>query len=93
MNKKGFMFIETIVMCAILMVALLIIYNNYTSAIAREKERLNYNTIAGEYKLYYIKRYLIAEKDSYKTVIYDDEFFVICGIPVFVLYYYPQTCL
>lgn len=63
LNKKGFMFVETIVMCAILMVGLLIIYNSYTSAIAREKERLNYNNVTEQYKLYYIKKYLIAEKD------------------------------
>lgn len=63
LNKKGFMFIETIVMCAILMIGLLVIYNSYTSAITRERERLEYNAIAEQYKLYYIKRYLIAEQD------------------------------
>lgn len=62
MNKKGFMFIETIVMCAILMVALLLIYNGYTASIARQKEKLNYNTTAGELKLYHLKKYLMNEK-------------------------------
>ncbi len=41
------------------------------------------NIIAGDSKSIYYKDEqgnLIAEKDSYKTVIYDDEFFVICGI-------------
>lgn len=61
MNKKGFMFIETIVMCAVLMVALLLIYNGYTASIARQKEKLNYNTTAGELKLYHLKKYLINE--------------------------------
>lgn len=60
-NKKGFMFIETIVMCAILMVILLLIYNGYTSSIAKQKEKLNYNTTAGELKLYYVKKYLMNE--------------------------------
>ena len=55
------MFIETIVMCAILMVALLLIYNGYTSSIARQKEKLNYNTTAGELKLYHLKKYLMNE--------------------------------
>lgn len=63
-NKKGFMFVETIVMCAILMVALLLIYNSYTSAIAREKERLNYNLVAGELRISFIKRYLIDKSPS-----------------------------
>ncbi len=63
MNKKGFMFIETIVMCAILMVALLMIYKSYTSAITKEKEKLNYNFVAGEIRLNLIKKYLI-DKDS-----------------------------
>ena len=58
MNKKGFMFVETIVMCAALMLGLLIIYNSYTSSISREKERLNYNTIEGQYKLIAVKQYL-----------------------------------
>lgn len=57
-NKKGFMFVETIVMCAALMLGLLIIYNSYTSSISREKERLNYNTIEGQYKLIAVKQYL-----------------------------------
>lgn len=57
-NKKGFMFVETIVMCAALMLGLLIIYNSYTSSIAREKRRVNYNTIEGQYKLIAIKQYL-----------------------------------
>lgn len=58
-NRKGFMFIETIVMCAILMIGLLIIYNRYTSSIAREKERMNYESdISDNYKLYYFKTYL-----------------------------------
>ena len=63
MNKKGFMFIETIVMCAILMVALLMIYKSYTSAITKEKEKLNYNFVAGEIRLNLIKKYLI-DKNS-----------------------------
>lgn len=59
MNKKGFMFIETIVMCAILMIGLLTIYKSYTSSIAREKERLNFDSdISNSYKLYYFKTYL-----------------------------------
>lgn len=57
-NKKGFMFVETIIMCAILMVGLLIIYNSFTSSIVKQKERLNYNSIASTYKLYYVKSYL-----------------------------------
>ena len=61
MNKKGFMFIETIVMCAILMVALLMIYKSYTSAITKEKEKLNYNFVAGEIRLNLIKKYQIAK--------------------------------
>lgn len=64
-NKKGFVFIETIVMCAVLMVALLIIYNSYTSAIAREKERINYNIVAGEIRISLVKKYLV---DKYPNI-------------------------
>ena len=63
-NKKGFMFVETIIMCAILMVGLLIIYNSFTSSIAKQKERLNYYSISNTYKLYYVKSYL-KNKDIY----------------------------
>ncbi len=67
-NKKGFMFIETIIMCAILMVGLLVIYNGYTSALTREKERLNYNTIAGKNRLIAIKEYLKNQDENWECV-------------------------
>lgn len=63
-NKKGFMFIETIVMCAILMVGLLFIYKSYTASIAKEKQRLNYISAPGTYRLYFLKKYLVTEMPS-----------------------------
>lgn len=50
--------------------------------------------IAGDSKNTYYKDEqgkLIAEKDSYKTVIYDDEFFVICGIDDTYIYLLKQS--
>lgn len=59
MDKKGFMFVETIVMCAILMLALLYVYTTFTGLMAKEKERINYNTVGAQYRLYHFKKYLI----------------------------------
>lgn len=58
-NKKGFSFVETIVMCAILMVGLLVVYKSYTSSIYTQKNKLNYNNTDSIYTLLYLKNYLI----------------------------------
>ena len=60
-NKKGFMFIETIIMSTILLVALLIIYNSYTASISQQKMKMNYDTAIGEIKLHYLKKMMINE--------------------------------
>lgn len=58
-NKKGFSFVETIVMCAILMAGLLVVYKSYTSSIYTQKNKLNYNNTDNIYTLLYLKNYLI----------------------------------
>lgn len=62
-NKDGFSFVETIVMCAILMVGLLFVYKSYTSSINVQKFRLENDGVAEQYKLIKIKEYLVERND------------------------------
>ena len=57
-NKKGFVFIETIIMIVVLAVSLLAIYGAYSAAINDEKTRLTYDDASHLYRNYYILNYL-----------------------------------
>lgn len=52
-NKKGFVFVELLIVTCILMVGLVIIYKQFSSSISIQKQKLKYNTVADTYKLYY----------------------------------------
>ncbi len=58
MEKNGFIFIETIVIVAILTFSLLVVYTSYNSAITKEKNRLKYNDTVYLYRTYNIVNYL-----------------------------------
>lgn len=53
-NKKGFIFVETLIVIAILTVALLMTYSTYSGLIMREKTRIKYNDTIYIYRTYYI---------------------------------------
>lgn len=57
-NKKGFVFVETIVTTVVLLSSLLYIYGTYSSMIASEKKRLYYDDISYVYKTQIIKEIL-----------------------------------
>lgn len=56
-NKKGFVFVETIIVITILTVALLSIYGSFTALMNQEKNRLHYEDATYLYRSYYIADY------------------------------------
>lgn len=58
MNRKGFVFTETIVAIVILTSALLLIYTSFNNVLQSEKVRVDYDDVAYIYRTYYIKNIL-----------------------------------
>ncbi len=58
MNRKGFVFTETIVAIVILTSALLLIYTSFNNVLQSEKARVDYDDVAYIYRTYYIKKVL-----------------------------------
>lgn len=56
-RKKGFIFIETLVVVAILTVSLLMTYSTYNSAVIKENIRIRYNDSAYMYRTYYLSQF------------------------------------
>lgn len=61
-NKKGFVFIETIVTIVVLASALIYVYSGFNTILIKEKTRVNYDDIAYIYRTYYIKDYFAGGK-------------------------------
>src|SRR5574344_2630174 len=59
-KSKGFVFVETIVVIAVLTVALLTIYVSLSSVISNEKRRATYDDAGFIYRTYYIERFLVS---------------------------------
>ncbi len=57
-KKKGFVFIETLVVTAILTISLLVSYSTYSALIIKEKGRITYNDSAYLYRTYYLEKFL-----------------------------------
>ena len=55
MNKKGFIFIETIIVTAVVLASLMLVYSLYISSIASENRRLRYDDTAKLYETFYKK--------------------------------------
>ena len=62
MNKKGFVFIETIVVTCFLIVSLMVLYSLFVSSNNTELRRLRYDDTSKVYEAYYLYQYL----DSYQ---------------------------
>lgn len=58
MNRKGFVFIETIIVTALLLSALMLIYSSFISTNNTETRRLRYDDPVKLYETFYIKKYL-----------------------------------
>lgn len=72
MNKKGFVFIETIVVTAILLASLVLVYSLFVSSNNNETRRLRYDDMNKLYQTYYLKQYLESfDLDTLKARIND----------------------
>lgn len=56
-NKKGFVFIETLIVTAVLTASLLMLYSSYSALIRNEKTRIKYNDSAFLYRTYYLEKF------------------------------------
>ena len=70
-NKRGFVFVETIITVVVLTTSLLYLYNSYSSIINSEEERLYYDNPAYIYKTNYIRDFLESNSniDSIKNLL------------------------
>ena len=66
-NKKGFVFIETIITITVLAASLLYIYANFNDVLIKEKTRIHYDDVAYIYRTYYVKEFFL--KYNLKNVI------------------------
>ena len=57
MNKKGFVFVETIIVTAILLASLMLVYSLFVSNKNDENKRLRYDNTEKLYETYYLKQY------------------------------------
>ncbi len=57
-RKKGFVFIETIIVTCVLLTSLMIIYAMYVTSLNSESRYLRYDDTAKLYETFYIKKYL-----------------------------------
>jgi hypothetical protein len=60
MNKKGFIFVETIIVTTVLTVALLTIYLAFINVLSNEKRRATFNDTSYVYRTYYIEDFLVS---------------------------------
>lgn len=56
-NKKGFIFVETIIVTAILLASLMIVYSLFTSSYSQENKKIRYDDASKIYEVYYLKRF------------------------------------
>ncbi len=86
-NKKGFVFVETIVVCAVLATSLVTIYAAFTMLLRDQKKRNHYDKAVYNYRLYNVAKELndpLGENcGTYKKV---DSSFNLGGI-----YYYVKA--
>jgi len=60
MNKKGFMFVETIMVITILTSSLIMIYVSFSRVLTSEKRRAAFDDTAYIYHTYYIENFLVS---------------------------------
>lgn len=60
MNKKGFMFVETIMVITILTTSLIMIYVSFSRVLINEKRRVAFDDTAYIYRTYFIEDYLVS---------------------------------
>lgn len=60
MNKKGFVFVETIIVVTVLASSLLMVYATFTTVLSSEKRRVMFDDPAYIYRTYYLENFLVS---------------------------------
>ena len=60
MNKKGFVFVETIIVVTVLASSLLVVYGTFTTILSSEKRRVMFDDPAYIYRTYYLENFLVS---------------------------------
>lgn len=81
-NKKGFVFIETIITVVVLSASLIIIYSAYSSAISDEKTRLYYDDPAYIHRSYFVREflYLNSNIEYIKDYVFNNSYITTIGV-------------
>src|SRR5574344_1530120 len=58
MKKNGFVFVETIIVVAVLATSLILMYISFNKIIINEKKRITYDDISYIYRTYYLEDFL-----------------------------------
>jgi len=61
-NQKGFVFIETIIVVAVLITSLLYLYSTFIALSNNERRRLLYDDVSYLYRAYYVKKYFTSQR-------------------------------
>lgn len=91
-NKKGFVFVETIVVCAVLSVSLVTIYASFAMLLKSQKTRNNYNQAIYNYRTYSLaKEFTDMKCDSNQN--YGDSISISKALDVQYIYYIKASNL
>lgn len=88
-NKKGFAFIETIIIVVVLCSALLLLYSTYSAIVSDEKTRIYYDDPAFIYYTNHVKNFLeeYANLDNVKSRYFNNTYIVTIGTGFDELFY------
>ena len=88
-NKKGFAFVETIIIVVVLCSALLLLYSTYSAIVSDEKTRIYYDDPAFIYYTNHVKKFLeeYANLDNVKSNYFNNTYIVTIGTGFDELFY------
>ncbi len=93
-SKKGFVFVETLIVVAVLTASLLMVYSTYSNTIYKEKVRMKYNDSVYLYRTYYLgkfyrnfnlKNFILSKSDNDVVLVNENNLFASlnCDVRVF----------
>ncbi len=60
MNKKGFVFVETIIVIAVIMTILIMLYGSFISILNQERRDMTFDDVTYVYRTFYIEDFLVS---------------------------------
>lgn len=74
MNKKGFIFVETIIVICVLTVGLISLYANYSKILSNVKELNTFDTTEYNYKTFFLKGQTFNSVNDNECIIWSSSF-------------------